>query len=269
METLKDIAPFLPSHLQQGDYVALTFFLSTIAMLAGAVFFFFQFMIVPKRWKNSVLIMGLVMFIASLNYFYMRDYWVETQISPTEFRYFDWLLTVPLLCVEFYLIIRPYGAKRGKMIRVIFFAIWMLFWGYVGEALDREHSFTHGLISTVGAIGMMYEIGMGIPLVLQQANKNIREGYIAMFAFILIFWNIYPLAYMTIPGNLLSGIWDPSIIEVLYNLGDIINKVVFSAVFFLLIIASSDEYKREIYGDQRLVPPEVKERNGIAYSSQN
>lgn len=265
METLKDIAPFLPAHLQQGDYVALTFFLTTIAMLAGSVFFFFQFMIVPKRWKNSVLIMGIVMFIASLNYFYMRDYWVETQISPTEFRYFDWLLTVPLLCIEFYLIIRPFGATRGRMIRMIVFAIWMLLWGYAGEALDREDSFIYGLISTLGAVGVMYEIGMGIPLVVNQEKRNIRDGYIAMFIFVLIFWNIYPIAYMTIPGNLLDGIWDPSVIEVLYNLGDLVNKVVFSALFFLVIIANSDEYRFEIYGEETYRNIREEEHNGVAY----
>ena len=33
----------------------------------------------------------------------MRGVWVETGDSPTVFRYIDWLLTVPLQMVEFYL----------------------------------------------------------------------------------------------------------------------------------------------------------------------
>lgn len=130
----------------------------------------------------------------------------------------DWLLTVPLLCAEFYLIIRPFSATRSRMMRMIIFAIWMLIWGYVGEALDREDSFIYGLISTLGAIGGMYEIGMGIPLVVHQDTRNIKVGYITMFIFVLIFWNIYPIAYMTIPGNLLDSTWDPSIIEALYHI---------------------------------------------------
>ena len=34
----------------------------------------------------------------------MKEYWAEVGESPTFFRYVDWILTVPLMCVEFYLI---------------------------------------------------------------------------------------------------------------------------------------------------------------------
>ena len=36
----------------------------------------------------------------------MRDYNLELGESPTFFRYVDWILTVPLMCVEFYLLTR-------------------------------------------------------------------------------------------------------------------------------------------------------------------
>ena len=35
----------------------------------------------------------------------MRDVWVTTGTSPTVFRYIDWVITVPLLMIEFYLIL--------------------------------------------------------------------------------------------------------------------------------------------------------------------
>ena len=36
---------------------------------------------------------------------YMRDVWVATGESPTVYRYIDWLITVPMQIVEFYLIL--------------------------------------------------------------------------------------------------------------------------------------------------------------------
>lgn len=248
METVKDLSAILPATLQQGDYVALTFFLTTIAMSAGAIFFFFQFMIAPMKQKNSILIMAMILTIAALNYLYMRDFWVSQQISPTEFRYFDWLLTVPLICLEFYLLLRPFGVKRSKLYRMIAYALWMLIWGYIGEALDRENSIVHGLISTIGAIGVIYEMGMGIPLVLNQPNRNLRRGYIALFVIVVIGWNVYPFAYMSIPGNLMDDIWSPEALDITYNLGDIFNKILFSSVLFLSIIFPSKEYQEKVYG---------------------
>ena len=43
---------------------------------------------------------------------YMRDYHLEFDKSPTFFRYVDWILTVPLMCVEFYLLTKLAGAKN-------------------------------------------------------------------------------------------------------------------------------------------------------------
>jgi sensory rhodopsin len=35
--------------------------------------------------------------------------------SPIFFRYVDWILTVPLMCVAFYLILKVAGAKSSLM----------------------------------------------------------------------------------------------------------------------------------------------------------
>jgi bacteriorhodopsin len=54
-----------------------------------------------RKWRTSVLVSGLITFIAAVHYFYMRDYWANFGESPTFFRYVDWVLTVPLMCLEF------------------------------------------------------------------------------------------------------------------------------------------------------------------------
>ena len=94
------------------DYVGFTFFVGCMAMMAASVFFFLSMNSFDKKWRTSILVSGLITFIAAVHYFYMRDYWAATGDSPTFFRYVDWILTVPLMCVEFYLILKVAGAKK-------------------------------------------------------------------------------------------------------------------------------------------------------------
>ena len=104
------------------NYVAFTFFIGTMAMMAASVFFFFELGNTSKSWRTSVLVSGIITFIAAVHYYYMRGYNLETinpvtgiGQSPVFFRYVDWLLTVPLMCVEFYLITKKAGAKVGLL----------------------------------------------------------------------------------------------------------------------------------------------------------
>ncbi|MFY7996738.1 MAG: bacteriorhodopsin, partial [Sediminibacterium sp.] len=90
--------------IPQDNYVAFTFFVGTMAMMAAAAFFFMEVNNTSKEWRTSVLVSGLITFIAAVHYYYMRGYNLETGESPVFFRYVDWMLTVPLMCVEFYLI---------------------------------------------------------------------------------------------------------------------------------------------------------------------
>ena len=94
--TLLEIRP-----IANDNYVAFTFFVGCMAMLAASVFFFFETWNTEKKWRTSILVSGLITFIAAVHYYYMRDYNLATGQSPTFFRYVDWLLTVPLMCVSF------------------------------------------------------------------------------------------------------------------------------------------------------------------------
>ena len=67
----------------------------------------------------------------------MRDYNLVTGDSPTFFRYVDWILTVPLMCVEFYLLTRLAGATKSLLWKLIFASTWMLVCGYIGKPLIR------------------------------------------------------------------------------------------------------------------------------------
>jgi bacteriorhodopsin len=59
----------------------------------------------------------------------MRDYWASFGESPTFFRYVDWVLTVPLMCLEFYLI-ESCRAKQSLLWKMIIYSLVMLVTGY-------------------------------------------------------------------------------------------------------------------------------------------
>ena len=58
------------------DYVGFTFFIGYMAMMAASVFFFFERGNVDGKWKTSLLVSGLITFIAAVHYYYMRDYYM-------------------------------------------------------------------------------------------------------------------------------------------------------------------------------------------------
>ena len=55
------------------DLVGFTFFIGTMAMMAASVFFFLSLNAVDAKWRNSILVSGLITFIAAVHYNYMRD----------------------------------------------------------------------------------------------------------------------------------------------------------------------------------------------------
>ena len=110
----------LASQMAPNDYVGFTFFVGCMAMMAASAFFFLSMNGFDRKWRTSILVSGLITFIAAVHYWYMRDYWAAFGESPTFFRYVDWVLTVPLMCVEFYLILKAAGAKKSLMWRMIF-----------------------------------------------------------------------------------------------------------------------------------------------------
>ena len=141
------IAAGITSKMDPTDYVGFTFFVGCMAMMAASAFFFLSLNQFDKKWRTSVLVSGLITFIAAVHYYYMRDYWAEQGESPTFFRYVDWILTVPLMCVEFFLILKVAGAKQNLLWKLIFFSVIMLVTGYLGETVYRDQAAFWGLIS--------------------------------------------------------------------------------------------------------------------------
>lgn len=228
------------------DPIAFTFFTGYMAMFAASVFFFFERSNVDGKWKTSLLVSGLITMIAAVHYYYMRGYYAETGETPTALRYIDWTLTVPLMCAEFFLILRPAGAKIGLMWRLIAAAVLMLVAGYIGEAFYAENgamNITWGVISTVGWAIIIYEVFAGSAKRFADATDNpaVKRGFNALRLFAFIGWAIYPIGYMALPGNLLSGVLEPNDMNLFYNIGDAVNKIGFGLVVYGIAMQDKKE----------------------------
>jgi len=226
METASDVARNPESFLQIGDLVGGSFFFSSMALFIVAVFLIFRLKYVPSRWKSTVLIATLVPLIAAMNSFYRRNYWVTTQTSPTEFRFFDWFLTVPLMAVLFYFLLKPLGAKIGMLISLIFFSLVMLLFGYLGEAVYPEESIKWGILGSAGFAGMIGVImGGGYPRIFNSwVDPVLQRGYLWLSLLLPLGWTVYPIGYMTVPGNMLEGFMSLNSVTIMYNIADVLNK---------------------------------------------
>lgn len=223
--------------IENNNYVAFTFFVGTMAMMAAAAFFFMEVNNTSKEWRTSVLVSGIITFIAAVHYYYMRGYNLETGASPVFFRYVDWLLTVPLMCVEFYLITKKAGAKSGLLWQLIFFSVVMLVTGYIGEAIDQAHSWQWGLVSGLAYFYIVYMVWMGDVAKLAGATSPaVAQAVKTLGWFVLVGWAIYPIGYIQgTPGGLFGMKLNFGLdMDVIYNIGDAINKIGFGLVIYAL-----------------------------------
>jgi len=221
-----------------------------MAMMAASVFFFFERSRVDDKWKLSLLISGLITFIAAVHYYYMRDYYLATGENPTALRYIDWTLTVPLMCVEFYLLTKVAGAKLSLMWKLIIASVWMLVFGYIGEAFNPEggsssHSVIYGVLSTLGYIYILYTAWFGevAKLAKNSNNASIERSVRILAWFVLVGWAIYPIGYMCMPGGWLNTSlgWSSANVDLFYNIADAINKIGFGLVVYALAISQSNK----------------------------
>ena len=217
--------------LKADDFVGVSFWVISVAMVASTAFFFLEGNSVAKHRQTSVRVAGLVTLIAAVHYYYMRAVWIQTGENPNVYRYIDWLLTVPLQMVEFYLILAAVGAATAGMFwRLLLGTLVMLIAGFLGEngSINATVGFIVGM---AGWIYILYEVFAGEAA---QANassnsKAQQSAYNAMKWIVSIGWSIYPIGYFL---GYLAGGTDESSLNAIYNLADIINKIAFGLVIW-------------------------------------
>ena len=224
--------------LATDDFVGISFWLISMGMLAATAFFFMEQANVAAQWRKSVNVAGLVTGIAFIHYMYMRAVWVETGDTPTVYRYIDWLITVPLQLVEFYLILSAVRkVPSGIFWRILIGSLVMLIGGYCGEAgfINPMLGFVIGM---AGWIYILYEIfsGEAGKSMAKSGNKSLVTAFSALRMIVTVGWAIYPLGYIF--GYLTGGI-DDAALNVIYNLADFVNKIAFGVIIWSCAVANS------------------------------
>ena len=241
MENFLNLMYFFGGAPAGDDIVGITFWIGTMAMMAASAFFFLSLNSVDSKWRSSILVSGLITFIAAVHYMYMRDAHAAGD-ATTVFRYVDWILTVPLMCVEFYLILRAAGATKGHLKTLVCASTVMLVCGYVGEA-GLGNASLWGLFSGLAYFYIVYLIKFGeLAKLAASAGGAVQSAHNTLCLFVIIGWAIYPIGYMIGTGDgmwyeFMTGLVAAENMDFIYNVGDSINKIGFGLVVYNLAVS--------------------------------
>jgi bacteriorhodopsin len=240
----------LPAHLYDADGVVdklalltyFLFFVGYIAMGAAFVFFMSERSNVAPQYRTTMTISALIVGIAAFHYYYMRGVYADFGVVSIEYRYMDWIITVPLMALKFPSLVGKDAITDEKFLGLGFTgicftgAIIMILFGYLGEA-----GIINGMAGLIlGGVGWaMIIVATGTPW---SSGKGVDNSKIApelMWStnalrwFIVVGWVIYPIGYLFNPTAGVSDAVSIEVMAVLYNIADVINKVGFGVVAWM------------------------------------
>jgi len=252
--------------LTPGQYsLVYNMFSFTIAtMTASFVFFVMARNNLAPKYRISMMISALVVFIAGYHYFRIFNSWegayalneAAGMYEPTgeqfndAYRYVDWLLTVPLLTVELVLVMGLPKDERGPLAAKLgILAALMIVLGYPGEvsgdaSLIGTRGFW-GLASTIPFVWILYILFTQLGDTIQRQSN--RVATLIGNARLLLFatWGFYPLAYMipmafpeAFPSNTPGAI---TALQVGYTIADILAKAGYGVLIYNIAKAKSEE----------------------------
>ena len=240
----------LPSFLNDGNgndsLELLTFFLffvGYISMGAAFVFFMSERNSVAPEYRTTMTISALIVGIAAFHYYYMRGVYVDTQVVSTEYRYMDWIITVPLMALKFPSLVGKDAITDNKFAGLGFTgicfvgAIIMIGFGYLGEANIIENETIALLLGGMGwamilvATGLPFGLYDGLGVDNSKIKEEVKWSTDALRTFILVGWIIYPIGYLFNENTYDLG--NEEVMGVLYNIADMINKIGFGVVAWM------------------------------------
>ena len=219
-----------------------TFFVGYIAMGAAFVFFLVERNNVAPQYRTTMTISALIVGIAAMHYYYMRGVYIDHGLVSIEYRYMDWIITVPLMALKFPSLIGKDAITDSKVAGLGFTgicflgALIMIGFGYAGEA-----GLMDGMIALVlGGMGWaMIIVATGTPWTEGKGVDNSKIAPELMWStnalrwFIVVGWIIYPIGYLFSPEVAILDNVDQETMAVLYNIADMINKIGFGVVAWM------------------------------------
>jgi bacteriorhodopsin len=215
------------------------FMLGFVAMAAGTLYFVMERGDLKPQHRIAATYAAIITFIAAIMYWIMTDIVGFFDQSAGEvgatlpYRYIDWLLTTPLLLVEFGVIVAIAGAAtKGFVSRLVIADIIMIVTGYLGEVGTEGEVSTivWFVISSLAWLYIVYAVFQvkldGMPAYAASAVKIMRR-------FVMFGWAIYPIGtaieeFMKLSGADVSAA--VAIAAIVYVIADVLNKVGFGMV---------------------------------------
>ena len=225
--------------LDPSDLVGMSFWLISAAMVASTFFFGVERDRAVGKWKTSLTVAAMVTGIAAIHYFYMRGVWISTGESPVVFRYVDWLLTVPLQIIDFYLILAAIAVVKSSLFwRLLIASVIMLVAGYLGE-VGSVNVWAGFVVGMLGWLYIIYEVfaGEASQISASKGTAASQRAFNALRLIVTVGWAIYPIGYVIgyTGGGSAEGL------NIIYNLADFVNKIAFGVVIWAA--ATSDSAK--------------------------
>ena len=229
-------------------YNAISFAIAAFG--ASTVFFLLQRSQVSPAYKTALTLSGLVCLITTYHYLRIFESFNSAYVLKdglviqtgmqfnNAYRYVDWLLTVPLLLLEFVLVLRlPYAETYKKGVALTLAAAFMVILGYPGETLTIGFAkVIWWVLAMIPFSYILYEMIKGIgasiksqPLVVQPLFKKTR-------LLIILSWSFYPLVYI-LP---LFGLSAFVSIQVGFTFVDIVAKSVFGVLIYIIAQRKSE-----------------------------
>ena len=229
-------------------YNAISFAIAAFG--ASTVFFLLQRSQVSPAYKTALTLSGLVCLITTYHYLRIFESFNSAYVLKdglviqtgmqfnNAYRYVDWLLTVPLLLLEFVLVLRlPHTETYKKGLGLTLAAALMVLLGYPGETLAIGFAkVIWWILSMIPFSYILYEMikGVGVsiktqPLVVQSLFKKTR-------LLIILSWSFYPLVYI-LP---LFGLSAFVSIQVGFTFVDIAAKSVFGILIYIIAQRKSE-----------------------------
>ena len=219
------------------------FFVGYISMGAAFVFFMAERNSVAPQYRTTMTISALIVGIAAFHYYYMRGVYTDLGTVSIEYRYMDWIITVPLMALKFPSLVGKDAITDDKFAGLGFTgicftgALIMIGFGYLGES--GAISGIAGLV--LGGVGWaMIIVATGHPWSSGKCVDNSKIAPELLWStnalrwFICVGWIIYPLGYLFNPtADILPDAVDAEIMAILYNIADMINKIGFGVVAWM------------------------------------
>jgi bacteriorhodopsin len=229
-------------------YNAISFAIAAFG--ASTVFFLLQRSQVSPAYKTALTFSGLVCLITTYHYLRIFESFNNAYVLKdglviqtgmqfnNAYRYVDWLLTVPLLLLEFVLVLRlPHAETYKKGLGLTLAAALMVILGYPGETLTIGFAkVIWWVLAMIPFSYILYEMIKGVgasiktqPLVVQPLFKKTR-------LLIILSWSFYPLVYI-LP---LFGLSAFISIQVGFTVVDIVAKSVFGILIYIIAQRKSE-----------------------------